>query len=400
MRLSTSSGVTVVLLGTSLVASTPRSPSLASAAAIQSWTSREQAKNKQVKSIRIIQQTGARPRFSPGGDLLVFDRPNADGFYDVYLSDLRGNVVASLTDHKRGINQRNNGNARFHPSGAFIVFVSEEERHFGVVFKHLADPGVGLYSNLWATDPKGSRFWRLTDTPIKKRLADRVESMAVVNPLFSPDGSMLLWTERYAEGGHGKWGRWRIKAADFVVSGGNPSLRNERVLFTPKTGNYVTAMGFLDPGRLVVAGNLDGQHEFGMDQYVYGLKSRETVDLTNTPEVWEEDSSVAPNGQIVYMTNIDSKYKFNFNNPNWPSQPVEREYYTMNGDGSRKQRLTYFNDPSAPEYVGNRTLVAASDVSPDGRYIAGTMGVDHGTGDKRENVVLKVILIECSSPLK
>ena len=358
---------------------------------------RPAAKNPRIKAITVLQESGARPRFSPDGRLLVFDRMNGDGYYAVGLSDLQGATIRNLTGGKARITQRNNGNARFDSSGKYVVFVSEAEEHFANHIKSLGDPGVGLYSNLWATDRMGMQFWKLTNIPVKQRLLDRVPSVASVNPVFSPDGHMLLWTERYAEGGHNKWGLWRIKAADFA-SDGRPGLENERVLITPSKGNYISAMGFLGRDQLLVAGNLDGQHEYGMDQYSYNLATGQYVNLTNTPDSWDEDSCVAPNGQIVWMSNAESRYKFDFSKP-WATQPVERDYYVMDAGGQHKERLTFFNDPQAPEYRGGRTLVAACDISPDGRYLAGTIGIDHGQGDRRENVELKVILIEFSTPL-
>ena len=53
----------------------------------------------------------------------------------MYVSDPRGQNVRSITEGRPGVPQRNNGNARFHPSGRYIVFVSEEEKHFGTGIK-------------------------------------------------------------------------------------------------------------------------------------------------------------------------------------------------------------------------------------------------------------------------
>lgn len=359
------------------------------------------AKSPRISSIRIIQEVGARPRFSPDGQRIVFDRLNADRFYDVYTSTADGSDVRAITEGKAGIGQRNNGNAIYDHSGRYILFISEEENHLLEQVRRLGDPGIGLFSNFWATDLDGRQFWKLTDIPIKRNMGDtKTPTIGSVNPVFSRDGSRFVWTERYAEGGNHNWGRWRIKIADFRVEDGRPVLRNARVLLTPEKGNYATGMGFLDSRRLVFAGNLEGQHEYGMDQYVLDIESGKITNLTNTPDVWEEDSAVAPNGQIVYMTNINSRYKFDKSRGDWFTQPVEREYYIMNSDGSGKERLTYFNDSSAPEYLGNRVLVAAADFSPDGRYLVGILGVDYGKGDKRENVVLKVVRFEFAKPLR
>lgn len=358
------------------------------------------AKNPNVASIKIVQDSGARPRFAPDSKTFVFDRKNGDGFWDVYISDLNGNIVQSLTEGKAGIGQRTNGNAIYHPSGKYIVFLSEVPQHWLTILKGLTDPGIGLFSNLWATDLTGGQFWQLTNIPIKQNIRDKTPVFASVNPVFNSDGSMLVWTERYDNSGAKNWGKWRLKAADFVVANGVPALKNERVLYTPSKGNYVTAMRFLGSNKLVVAGNLNGQDEFGMDQYALDLGSKQAQDLTNTPDLWEEGSSATPNGKIIYMSNQDSRYKLDVNDRNWAKQPIEREWYIMNSDGTGKQRLTYFNDPSAPEYVGKRVLAVNMDASPDGKYVVGTIGIDPSSDNQRGNVQLKVVLLEFKTPEK
>jgi len=354
------------------------------------------AQNQRIESMRIILD-GARPHFSPSGDEIVFDRLNADGYSDVYVSDLDGNVLRSLTDGKDGIPQRNNGNGVFDPSGASVIFVSEAAPHFADEVKNVGDSGVGLFSNLWATDLRGSRFWMLTDVPIKQKLTDGVPAYAVVNPRFSRDGKTLIWTERYAEGGHHHWGEWRLKGADYLFEDGIPRLENTRTLFEPQEGNYVTFMSELPSGDWILAGNLSGQHEYGMDQYRYDPQSAALLNLQNSPQYWEEDASVSPASWILYMTNVDSAFTFDFEDANWARQAMERDYYRMDSDGNNKERLTFFNDPSAPEYLGYRALAVASDFSPDGKLLAGTIGVDFSPGERR-NVVLKIVLIRFREP--
>ena len=355
------------------------------------------AKHPEIESIRIIQAEGARPRFSPSGEEFVFDRQNADGYTDLYISDLNGNILRSLTEGKTGLPQKNNGNGVFDPAGEFVIFVSEAETHFADQVKYLGDSGVGLFSNLWATNLTGSRFWRLTDAPIKQKLMDGIPAYAVVNPRFSGDGKLLIWTERYADGGHHNWGQWRLRGADYIVENGAPRLQNPRTLFEPRAGNFVTFMGELPSGEWILAGNLSGQHEYGMDQYRYNPQSGTLINLQDTPEVWEEDASISPGSRIVYMTNADSTFTFDFDDPNWARQAMVREYYVMDANGNQKERLTFFNEPSAPEYLGTRVLTVASDFSPDGRYLAGTIGVDFGTG-KRPELVLMIVIIRFREP--
>jgi len=334
-----------------------------------------------IERMRLVQPTGARAHWSPDGDRMVLDGRNRDGYYDLYMADAQGQILAG-PNLDGPLSVRHNGNGIFHPSGNYFVFIAQVTTpHFlDALSPHgrvpVGEPGVGLFNNLWASD--GTSFWQLTSVPVKLDAEDDRPVFGTVNPRFSPDGTTLLWTERYDSGGSLKWGKWRLKAARFVVDAAAPRLENVEVVFTPSVGTYVTAMEFLTDELLLVAGNLDGQHEYGMDLYLLHLPSGAAQNLTNTPQLWEEGACVSPGGKIVYMTNRNSRYPLDFARP-WSEQPVERDYWIMNVDGSAAERLTYFGDPSAPEYLDWRTVTIICDISPDGRTMAATIGYDFGT---------------------
>lgn len=355
------------------------------------------ARSSYISQIRRLHDNGVRPRFSPDGQRIIFDRKNDDGYFDLYISDLQGKIVHRITEGNPKIGQKHNGNGIFHPSGKYVVFISETEKHYVPPLpgaQDLGQPGIGLFNNLWATNPEGDRFWKLTDIPIKQTLRDGVKATATVNPHFSPDGKTLMWTERYGETRtHCKWGLWRVKRGQFSVGSQGPQLSNIEVLFTPEKGNYVTAMGFLDDHRIILAGNLDNQHEFGMDQYIYDPRDRSLDPLMNTPRYWEEDVSITPKGRLVFMSNEASPSPLDPRKCNWWNQPRERDYFFIDTPGGERTRLTYFNDASAPEYLGPRTIVAASDVSPDGKWLAATVGIDRDLSTERPDTQLQVFLI-------
>lgn len=359
-----------------------------------------EARSPLIDRMRLLHWTGTRPRWSPDGRILVFDQQQSDSrFYSLLLSDLDGKVIARLTDGTvPGI--QHHGNGIFSPDGQRIAFISQVNEHLFAEYSHLGqvpigDPGVGLFSNLWLTD--GLNYWQLTDVPIKTTLEDDIPAIGIVNPEFSPDGSRLIWTERYAPGGNLNWGLWRLKTADLIETDQGPQLHRERVLFTPENGTFVTAMEYLTPSLILVAGNLDGQHEFGMDLYLLHPATGGTKNLTSSPEYWEEGSCITPSGRIVYMTNRDSGFPIDVSE-DWVGQPTERDYWIMDWDGSNKQRLTYFNDVTAPEYQGWRSVTIACDVSPDGRTIAATVGRDFGDEDQAW-LHWQVWLIELNEPL-
>jgi hypothetical protein len=186
--------------------------------------------------------------------------------------------------------------------------------------------------------------------------------------------------------------------ADFVITSGGPELQNIEVVLDPPAhcGNndcqYANGMAFIDDTRILVTGNLDGQHLFGMDLYLYDLNSKELTKLLDTPEYWEEGAAYSQ-GNIVYMTNIDSEYILDFDDPSWQLQPRTREYWIMDVDGSNKRRLTYFNSPGSSMYQdlsqGRRTIVAKCNFSHDGTMMLGAVGFDNGSED---NIQMKINL--------
>ena len=193
-------------------------------------------KNPRIKHIQILQQNGVRPRWSPDGSLIVFDRKNSDGYFQVYRMTAAGQDVRSLTENRDGLPPRSKGNAVFHPSGKWVVFVAEENHHYMEGARWTGDPGIGLFSNLWATDVAGSQFWALTHIPVKQAMGDGIPTYATVNPLFSADGRWLVWTERYANGRKGSWGLWRIKVAEFVLDDGQRRAQRTPDLFQRRLG--------------------------------------------------------------------------------------------------------------------------------------------------------------------
>jgi hypothetical protein len=343
-----------------------------------------------IDTISIIQKHAAHGSFAPDNSKIAVDRPNPDYFYDLYVIDLEGNITQSLTDGNPLVNQRGNSWPVWHPTEDYIVFQSEEEQHYGMGNISFSDPGLGFFHNLYAMRIDGDQIWKLTDIPIKQTAGDDIPIYASINPTFNEDGSQLMWTERYDGKGTHNWGYWRVKMADFIIGPNGPELQNITVGLDPQVycGNddceYANGMAFINDTTILLTGNLDGQHVYGMDLYRYELTSKQLTNLLDTPEYWEEGAAYA-NGRIVYMTNIDSEYRLDFNDENWSNQPRTREYWIMNVDGSNKRRLTYFNSTHSPEYQdlsqGRRTIVAKCNFSNDGSKMIGAVGIDNGGVD-------------------
>lgn len=357
-----------------------------------------------VRDITLLKRSGARPRYHPSGSHIIYDAENEDGYYDVWIMDALGGNARDVTTGVAGLPQKHIGNAQFSPDGTILVFGAEATTHYGE--SGLADPGLGLYHDLYAIRTDGVAFSsgafavKLTNIPIKLALGDGIQTRGCVNAYFSADGTKLRWTDFYADGGRNNFGYWRIRDADVVYTGNTPGLANERVVYTPPA-EYATAMGDINPTTLLIAGNLDSQHPHEMQQY--------SVDISNIagPVVtwlggyrgyWSEGSSISPYGGIAAMSGRWTHY---VEDPNrsFAEQIVERDLWYRSLTGT-VQRLTYFNEPTAPEFVGPyyRANATNNSFSPDGESLVCTLGIDEG-GPYAKNVRLCVAKVTFTTAL-
>ena len=337
-------------------------------------------------NVQLLASNAIHADYSQSGDELLIDALGSDAFYDVIRIDSAGQVLSQLTHQQPGIYQRHNGWPAWHPKQSHVVFQSEEPQHYLDSVKSLGMPGLGLFNNLWAVKLDGTAPTQLTNIPIKQTQFDGLEVHATVHPVFSHDGSKLMWTERYTGGETNDWGAWQVHIADFSIdASGMASLGATDVLVRGKDicadCNYVIGMGFSpDDKEVLLAGNLGGQHPYGMDLYRFSRQDKKLVPLLDSPLSWEEGSCWSPDGQaIVYMSNKDSPYTLDFSK-DWTTQTVTRELYVMRADGTDSQRLTGFNTPGTPEYAafgkGKPITVGKCVFRPDGKQIVTLVTVD------------------------
>ncbi len=378
--------------------------------------------NGHVTAITVIAADGGRVDWSHTIDRVAFDAKGDDGYFDVYLMSGNGKEVVSLTDGNPLAGHLHNGNPAWHPSGEYLVFQSEKtERHWGLGvpwdFVYASQPGVGINNDLWLITVDGRHVWRLTDQPTATLPWQTFH--AVLNPHFSDSGRKLVWTERI--GGGGNWGTWVIHVADFTFAFDDekpdasvpPVLSNVRTIAAPS--NFWESHGFL-PGsetHLTFAGNVDGQHEYGSDVGVIdlaecapaatdGVEKCAHVNLTATPEEWDEAVQVTPDGgEIAWMSS--NGYGIRASDPAWWTW-LQTEYWVMNTDGSDKTQLTYFNKPGHPHneiFSGRRVNAADLSFSSDGSSFVGVVSVGGGDTDRAAvgGTQLSIVRIDLASSI-
>jgi Tol biopolymer transport system component len=281
------------------------------------------------ESIQIV-ASGARVHWASTG-LIAFDRIGADGLYDLFTmtgTEERCFTCASFPGHT--------GNPAWHPSGLFMVFQVHDTSlalppEYEGRENKLTSPGWGVNNNLWITNRNGSAYWPLTQVQ---------SGGGTLHPHFTPDGGRVLWAEKIGSGG--VWGQWTMRLADLIWEAGTPHLRNI-VEFAPLgTDVFYETHGVTQDERILFSASLP--HGSPMDVYSYEMASGGLANLSDTPDVWDEHAQITPDGSKIYW--ISSQ-----------DVPLQRDYFVpytdvwrMNPDGSNQERVTYFNDPNAPEY--------------------------------------------------
>jgi len=288
---------------------------------------------------------------------LAVDKMGSDDYFDIWLMDIDGSNAVCLTHGISGLPDKHVGNPAWHPNGGWIVFQAEKQHHLGS--SDLSTPGIGLHNELWVIKYDGSEFYQLTTVP---------GGCSTLHPHFSHDGTKLVWAETVSGPDD-----WVIKLADFVVDASGAHLENIQTLTpgNPTTPVWYETHGFSpDDSKIIFTANLEsGQPWTGADIYTYDLTTGQLQRLTDTFSDWDEHGHYSPDGQcIIWMSSTG----FSFSGVG----DLSTEFWIMSADGSRKMRLTFFNNPNHSHYTGHRTVAGDFAWSPDGSAIIGRLILD------------------------
>ena len=319
------------------------------------------AADPRVKNIQTLKNAGGRVDWSANRNLIAFDQPGSDGYFDVYTMNPDGSNTVCLTCDKVPPN-RHIGNPAWDPTGNWIAF--QVQKVAAGPLDKLANPGAGANNDIWVMDAAGTKFYQMTNITAFQG--------GVLHPHFSHKGDLLMWAERLSGVGGGLYGIWAIRVADFRVTNGIPGISNVRT-FQPGDQKffYETHSFSPDDSKIYFSGNLAlGQSELDIDIYSLDLQTEGLVNLTNTLDNWDEHSQISPSGNgIVWMSSTGNGSPRNGN--------VATDFWIMSPDGSNKVRLTYFNDSTAPEYSHLPFVTCADNSwSPDGTQFVATILTD------------------------
>ncbi|MGD8833731.1 MAG: hypothetical protein PVJ84_01065 [Desulfobacteraceae bacterium] len=333
----------------------------------------------------LVDSEGGRVDWSHKNNLIAFCKLGADSFYDVYIMNPDGSGQVSLTKGKTEIPDYNNGIPAWHPSGDFIVFQAQDPKLKIPFFakrweSYLTQGGSGLHNNLWIVTRDGKQFFQLT------QLKDREFTL---HPHFSHNGTKLFWTER-TRGGKRFGGKWVLKLADFAFDRNHgPSLKNIKTIDPhPQKSFFYESHGFTpNDTKIIFSTSIGRKSRVDLDIWTMDLDTGKLTQLTDTAGVWDEHAHYSPDGKkIVWISSQGFDFK---PTKNW-GETLTTEFWIMDADGTKKRRLTYFNQPGYPEYTGERTICADSAWNHDGTQLIGSQRV----GERNRIVLIDMSVIQ------
>jgi Tol biopolymer transport system component len=310
---------------------------------------------------------GARVDWSYAHDWIAAGIFGPDGYADIWVVQPDGTGRTCLTCSHPVVPQKHNDLPAWHPTGEYILFQSQDPTldlpHVDERLEaHLTQGGAGLNNNLWLITRDGRQAWQLT----RVRAGE-----ASLHAHISPDGRRVLWAARIQEG---RRKVWALRLADLLLGPGSPRLGTVRTL-RPHGGpdTFYESHGFSPDGRTILfSASIGREHPFDLDIWSMDLATGRLVNLTDTPGEWDEHAHFSPDGgRIVWMTNRG--YPVPVEAFSDYGRTLRTDYWLMDADGTDQRRLTFFNEPTAPEYAGGRTIVADVAWNRDGTRLVATI---------------------------
>ncbi len=345
-----------------------------------------ESRDSLVKKITTISKFGKALDWCSKNNLITIAKQGRDEYFDVYVMRPDGSNEKCITCGGPGCPQKHNGVPAWHPSGKYIVFTGEKkENSTSKQAKQYAMPGTGFNCDLWLGSHDGKKFYQLTDLPMK------IPATSVIHPQISHDGEKLLWSQRVGRGD--PWGTYALKVARLVIDEKGARLKDIKTYQPGKKGSFYEGHAFSkDDKKILFSGDLQpGQPINGLDIYELSLETKELKRLTDSSNDWDEHAHYSPDGKrIAWISSSGFNLQFkSVKGHDWKKY-LKTDLWIMDADGSDKRRVTYFNEPGHPEYIGGRVVVADTAWSPDGKKILATVAYENNRG----RLVSKVVIIE------
>lgn len=299
-----------------------------------------------------IYMTTEHLNYSPDGSKYFISKQDTiDGVFQIYMGISGESELQCISNFEapgnsgglfRPWGERNKVMVQWHPSGEFIICGVEKEFYNELLITpydlRLGWIQSGLWIDIWAVRPDGSEWFNLA--PLEK---------GMTGPAFTPDGLTAVYADAQSDSDLSidVFGKWKFQKVEFNISGGVPSFSNQ-VDISPSGARWLEPGNFHPDGELLLFNSDIGMtNAEGQDQYILNINSGEVINLTNSPQVWDEHGVFSTSGEKVLMM---SSYPYRDDSTSYRTLSIKTEFMIMDTDGSNLEQLTHFREPGFPEY--------------------------------------------------
>jgi hypothetical protein len=279
---------------------------------------------------------------------IALNRKGADGLIDGYWAAEDGSHPVCFTCVLPDRAGTHRGFADVFPDGDHVVLVVEKSTHDGSLGPPWAEPGKGVYNDVWIARSDGSAAWPVTTMPPDG-------DHGVIWPRLDAAGTQLTWAEMYQPAnlfdGRRLLGSWRLKVADIAWAAGAPRLEHIRT-YEPEAGAFYEPYGFSPDGRQVL---------FASSAFMPGVSDTQIYRVT-----LDRSASGSGFGDLTRLSDQNQPGWANYNEFAFyladgrhivyartkASTSGGLDYWVMGADGSHPHRLTFLNEPSHPQGRG------------------------------------------------
>lgn len=287
-------------------------------------------------NIRQVAFFGERPDWSHDGQRILF---LSKVFGDVYELELATGMIRPCTDHFK-----HHGFTRALYLSNGDILLSGPIETFDRV-----DPEARQKA-------RSSSFLSVLHKSLKRPPAP-LNVRCDEGPAVSRGQLKIAWTHGMQD---------RISMGEIVYEGETPKLVNQRLVLTRedfpalmRPHRWIETQNFVPPkdDQLTVTG-YEINNTANSEAFVLDLTNGSLVNVSRTPEAYEEVEGIFPDGKFTLVERADHKGN------HWPL--IDAWKLALDGSG-KSERLTFFTEFKG--YKGGEPTV-----SPDGRYIAFTLG--------------------------